>query len=119
MNGSSGIVVHVTSGESRDWNQALRNLSNLYRDESTSTPPDRIEVVVNGAAVRFLLADSPNADRVARIAAAGVTINVCRNTLDRMDRSPEDLVDGVTTVRSGVAEAVRLQRHDTAYLKLP
>lgn len=117
--GFAGIVIHITSGDERDWRQALRNISNLYTNESMPIPPNRTTVVVNGGAVRFLRSSSPEANRLTRIAEAGVHISACANSLERLGYEPGSLADGVETVESGVAEVVRLQWNGNGYLKLP
>lgn len=114
-----GVVAHVTSGDANDWQQALRNLSNLHSDESVPITPELITVVVNGEAVRFLRAEEPDADQVARIVESGVRILACTNSLERFGFSTDELVAGVETVDSGVAEVTRLQWHGNGYLKLP
>lgn len=119
MSNRQGTVIHITSGESSDWQMALRNLLNLYQDESISTPSDMIQVVVNGDATRFLLESAPEATKVTQMAESGVQINACEQSLDRLGHSPDDLADGVTTVPSGVAEVVRIQKRGDSYLKLP
>lgn len=119
MSNSTGVVIHVTSGESSDWQMALRNLANLVRDESVSTPPERMHLVVNGEAVRFLRAEAPEAEKVSRMAAAGVVIDACENSLDRFGYGPSELAEGVTTVESGVAAVARAQQRGDTYLKLP
>ena len=119
MSTQKGIVIHITSGESDDWEMALRNILNLARDESLPTPADTIRVVVNGEAVRFLLETAPGASEVVEMAEAGVRVGACSNSLDRFGHDPATLVDGIATVPSGVAEVVRLQQQDHAYLKLP
>ncbi|WP_302080680.1 DsrE family protein [Salinibaculum rarum] len=119
MSNPDGIVIHVTSGESEDWQTALRNLRNLAQDNSVSTPPELIRVVVNGPAVRFLLAGAPEASRIARMVEAGVQIRACSNSLERFGYATDEVVEGVETVQSGVAQAVRLQQRGSAYLKLP
>jgi intracellular sulfur oxidation DsrE/DsrF family protein len=119
MSLQDGIIIHVTTGEIDGWQTALRNLRNLVQDESVPTPPARIEVVVNGPAVRFLLASSPDSSKVSQVLEAGVGIGVCSNSLARFGHDPDDLVDGVRTVSSGVAEVVRMQAADNSYLKLP
>lgn len=119
MSSHRGIVIHITSGDNSDWQMALRNLSNLYQDESVSTAPGRMKVVVNGDAVRFLLATSPEAPQITKITEAGVQVGACSKSLDRLGFSPNQLAEGVTTIPSGVAEVVRVQQHDATYLKLP
>lgn len=113
-----GIVIHITSGESSDFQMALRNLVNLVQ-ESTSTPPERIRVVVNGDAVRFVLASAPEAAKITRMTESGVGIDACHNSLDRFGYESTQLADGVTTVSSGVAAVVDTQQRGGTYLKLP
>jgi len=119
VSSSNRIVVHITSDDIGGWQTALRNLVNLVGDDSVSTPPDRVQVVVNGPAVRFLLASSPEAQKLTRMADAGVTVSVCSNSLVRFDHEEDTLADGVSTVQSGVAEVVRVQQRGDVYLKLP
>ena len=119
MSSQQGTVIHITSGDSSDWQMALRNLVNLVQDESVSTPPDMMQVVVNGAAVRFLLSSSPEAPKLRQMADAGVEVSVCSNSLDRFGYAPEGLTDGVTVTPSGVAEVARAQQRGDTYLKLP
>jgi len=119
MSAGNEVLAHVTSADSTDWKAALRNVSNLYRNEAVPTPAAQLKLVVNGDAVRNLLAGSPEADRVARMIDEGIKVEACRNSLRRHGYAEADLIDGVDTVPSGVAEVVRLQRHGVAYLKLP
>ncbi|WP_246983879.1 DsrE family protein [Halorientalis marina] len=119
MSTSQSIVIHVTSGESADFETALRNLVNLVQEESVSTPPEKMQVVVNGRAVRFLLATAPEAAKITQMADAGVGIGACANSLDRFGHDSQDLAEGVTTIPSGVAEVARAQQHGATYLKLP
>lgn len=119
MADTEDIVVHITSGETEDWQMALRNLQKLATNESVSTPPESMHVVVNGDAVRFLLAATPEGDRIPQMAEAGVEIEACANSLERLGFSPAELAEGVTITGSGVAEVVRLQQRGYTYLKLP
>ncbi len=119
MSNQQAIVIHISSGSVDDWQMALRNLANLVNDDSVSTPPELIHVVVNGQAVRFLLSSSPEAEKVTQMAEAGVDITACSNSLDRFGHAAVDLAPGVGTVPSGVAAAVRAQQGGSAYLKLP
>lgn len=109
----------ISTDDISDWQMALRNLVNLVNDDSVETPPELIEVVVNGPGVRFLLETSPEAAKVTRMAEAGVELAACTNSLDRFGHAPEALATGVSAVRSGVAEVVRAQQQADTYLKLP
>lgn len=119
MSGQRGVVVQVTTDDIGGWQMALRNLVNLARDESVPTPPEAIQLVVNGPAVRFLLATGPESPKVAQMVEAGVTIAACSNSLDRFGHDSGDLTDGVTTVQSGVGEVLRAQQSGRSYLKPP
>ena len=119
MSSQRSILVHISTDDSSDWQMALRNLANLVNDSSVETPPELMEVVVNGPGVRFLLGSSPEAAKVTRMAEAGVEIVACANSLDRFGHAAQGLAPGVGTVRSGVAEVVRVQQRGDTYLKLP
>lgn len=119
MSKQAAIVVHISSQDSRDWEMAVRNLVNLVNDDSISTPPESMEVVVNGHAVRYLLASGPESERVTQMAQAGVDIVACGNSLERFGYADSALADGVDTVPAGVAEVVRAQQRGSTYLKLP
>ena len=119
MSSQQGIVVHITTDEVSGWEMALRNLQNLVRDESVSTPPSQMQVVINGPGVRFLLASAPDAFKVRKMVDAGVTVCACSNSLSNFGHDREDLTEGVTVVQSGVAEVVRVQQGGINYLKLP
>jgi len=119
MSSHRSILVHVSSDDIGDWRMALRNLVNLVNDDSVETPPELMQVVVNGPGVRFLLETGPEAAKVTRMAEAGVDIAACANSLDRFGHAAQDLATGVGTVRSGVAEVVRVQQRGDTYLKLP
>jgi len=119
MSSQRSILVHISTDDITDWQMALRNLANLVNDDSVETPPELMEVVVNGPGVRFLLDTSPEATKVTQMAEAGVEIAACANSLDRFGHGAQDLAAGVGTVRSGVAEVVRVQQRGETYLKLP
>lgn len=119
MTVQDAIVVHISSQDSRDWTMAVRNLVNLVNDDSVSTSPESMTVVVNGHAVRYLLSTSPESGEVTKMAAAGVDIEACGNSLERFGYTADNLAEGVTTVPAGVAEVVRAQQRGDTYLKLP
>jgi len=119
MGSPQPLVVHITSSDVADWEMALRNLVNLVNDDSVATPPELMQVVVNGHAVRFLLDSAPEASKLTRMANASVDIDACANSLERVGHAATDLAEGVTAVRSGVAEVTRAQGAGATYLKLP
>jgi len=116
MSTQQSIVVHISGQDSRDWEMAVRDLVN---DDSVETPPESMQVVVNGHAVCCLFATSPENERVTQMAEERVTIAACGNSLERFGYSSADLASGVTTIPSGVAEVARAQQRGDTYLKLP
>ncbi len=119
MTTQHALVIHITSDTASDWQMALRNLQNLVRDSSVSTPPEGMQVVVNGPAVRFLLASSPDAHKITKMLQANVTVSVCSNSLSLFDHDPSTVTEGITIVNSGVAEVVRAQQQGKNYVQLP
>lgn len=119
MSSRPSVVVHVSTDAIDDWQMALRNLANLVRDESVPTPPDAMQLVVNGPGVRFLLESSPESAKLSQMVSAGVSVDVCSNSLERFGHDPENLAEGVTTVESGVATVLAAQQSGQSYLKLP
>lgn len=119
MSTHQGIVAHITTEDVSGFQTALRNLRNLAQDDSVSTPAAQIQVVINGPAVRFLRASSPDAGKISGMVSAGVTVNACENSLARFGHEPDEMAEGVSLVQSGVAAVVRAQQGGKHYLKLP
>jgi len=57
-----------------------------------------------------------NHDRIASLMTYGASFRACRQSMDAMDLAPEDLIDGVEVVPSGVLKMARLQQEGAAYV---
>jgi intracellular sulfur oxidation DsrE/DsrF family protein len=119
MSASVTVAVHFSSGDAADWEQAINNVSNLYRDDTVPTGEGDLSLVVNGYAIRFLRRAALESDRVRGMSQAGVRVVACRNSMRRFDVPTDELVEGTVIVDSGVAELTRLQASGAAYLKVP
>jgi intracellular sulfur oxidation DsrE/DsrF family protein len=111
----SHVVVQVSDNDVAKWNLALGNVKNLQialGEQSTD-----IEVVVYGPGIGMLTLDSPVSDKIAAALKSHVKIVACENTLRAAQLTKDDLLDGVGTVPSGVAEIVKRQQAGYAYVR--
>lgn len=110
-------VVHISQNTEEAATRAFNNLKNL----ADAPEIDSVVLVANGPGVHVLLEGSDYAERVREALAADVvSLRACANTLQTMDRSPDDLVPGVdVAVDGGVVELTRLQSEGYAYVKVP
>lgn len=78
----------------------------------------RVRVVVNGPAVQlFRQGSCPQEEKVAEMAAQGVTFAVCANALKAFNVTEAELLPACEVVAAGIVELVRLQREGYAYLR--
>ncbi|WP_135806470.1 DsrE family protein [Halorussus marinus] len=108
-------VFHLITGEEAQQQTALTVAENLSNDETVEM--DDIAVVAQAEGIEPLTAGGDGSETVADLLAAGISFKACSNTLDTMDLSESDLVDGVETVSSGVGELTRLQDDGYAYIR--
>jgi intracellular sulfur oxidation DsrE/DsrF family protein len=109
-------VVEVAVEGSAQWESVLNNIENLQK--AFAPDPTEVEVVAHGKGLAMLQkANAAQSERMAKLAAAGVTFAACENTMRRMKVQKSDLFDFVITVDSGVAEVVRKQEAGWAYLE--
>lgn len=110
-------VVHISQNTDEAATRAFNNLKNL-----ANTPGvDSAVLVANGPGVNVLLEGSDHAERVREALDADVvSLRACANTLQMMDRSPDELIPGVDVAADGgVVELTRLQDDGYAYIKVP
>ena len=105
------LVLHVS--EADRWHAALSNLVNLT---ALDDRPE-VRVVVNGSAVYVLQGEHDQLAHMARTAAAGVTFQICNNSLKAHDIPTENLPDWAQTVPAGVLALAEAQRGGFAYIK--
>ena len=109
-------VIEVTAEAAAQWESVLNNVENMRK--AFAPEPTEVEVVAHGKGLAMLQkTNTEQAERIAKIAATGVTFAACRNTMRRMKVEKSDLFDFAVTVDSGVAEVVRKQEAGWAYLK--
>jgi intracellular sulfur oxidation DsrE/DsrF family protein len=112
------MVFHLDETANARW--ALM-LSNAYLDDS---PRAKLVIVAYGPGIDFLIEGAedrhgnPYEQAVMDLVARGVDFRVCATTLSARDIDKDRLVDGTTTVPSGLTEIARLQLKERyAYVK--
>ncbi|MFB6077052.1 MAG: DsrE family protein [Candidatus Nanohaloarchaea archaeon] len=105
------VVFHVD--ESGKVGMTLANVANLLEDE----PDAAVAVVVNSAAVMDLARGSEYAEEIGALAAEGVEVVACGNSLGKADIGSGELLDPVETVPSGVGMIARRQADGWHYIR--
>ncbi|WP_209329949.1 DsrE family protein [Lunatimonas salinarum] len=108
------VVYQVTKGETVDQEQVIGQLNNILR----ALPNAQIEVVCHGMSLPLVLREkSQVTDGITDLLSRGVAFVACENTMRRAKATKEDLISGVTTVPSGLAEIILRQEQGWAYIK--
>ncbi|MCC5938671.1 MAG: DsrE family protein [Lunatimonas sp.] len=108
------VVFQVTKGEASDQEQVIGQLNNILR----ALPNAQIEVVCHGTSLPLVLREkSLVAEGITDMLSRGVAFVACENTMRRANATKEDLIEGVHTVPSGLAEIILRQEQGWAYIK--
>ena len=109
------IVFEVTTEGAEQWTAVLNNVENVRAALGSAT---EIEVVGHSKGLSMLIAkDNALADRMKKLADAGVTFTACENTMKKKNVTKEQLLPFSKTTDSGVAELVRKQEGGWSYIK--
>lgn len=109
------IVFEVTMEGPEQWTAVLNNVENVCAALGSAT---EIEVVGHSKGLGMLIAkDNALADRMKKLAGAGVAFTACENTMKKKNVTKEQLVPFAKTTDSGVAELVRKQEAGWSYIK--
>ena len=114
QDGRKPILFHVTSGNPAYWNQSLNNAANLQRAEGADKV--FIEIVINGPAIKMLLAESKVEARVTGALTNGVKIVACEQTMKALKLTKNDMIPGIGYVPGGIVEVMNRQREGWAYV---
>lgn len=116
--GPDKVVYHIN--DSANATALMRNVGNHLEVE----PAAKIVVVSHAQGVDFLMNDAKDANgnpyniMVEKLAAKGVTFDVCEITMKSRKLNKQQFIPEVKYVPSGVAEIAKLQfREGYAYLK--
>jgi intracellular sulfur oxidation DsrE/DsrF family protein len=115
------VVFEVTTDGFRKWQGALRNIESARKALGANAV--LIEVVAHGKGLGMLLetngAENPELKaKVKKLQSEGVVFAACESTMRREKIEKKDLVEQVATVDSGVAQVIRKQGQNYAYIKI-
>jgi intracellular sulfur oxidation DsrE/DsrF family protein len=109
-------VVFQMNMPSESWNQLLGNVGNIQK--AFGAEGVQIEVVFYGKGLRALLkTNTEYEERLKKLAADGVILGACQNTMRIQKVTSADIFPFSTEVDSGVAELVRKQEAGWIYIR--
>jgi hypothetical protein len=109
-------VVFQMNMPSESWNQLLGNVGNIQK--SFGADNVQIEVVFYGKGLTALLKTNKEyEERLKKLAADGVVLGACQNSMRLMKVTGDDIFPFSTQVDSGVAELVRKQEAGWTYIR--
>ena len=109
------IVLQVNESNEKKWMEVLANLRNMQRDAGSDKP--QLAVVVIGAGLDMLLADSIAANDIQDALATGVEFLACQNSMQARHLDAADLVDKISYTKAGYLELARRQQQGWTYLR--
>ena len=113
------VVIQASSGDAAAQSLVLNNARNL-QEALGGLDKVQIEVVAYGPGLALLTAENPLADRVKSMATQNIRFSACENTMAAIERRTgkrPELTMGVTTVASGIARIVELDRQGYTYVR--
>ncbi len=110
------VVLQLTSDDETAINNILHNAVNIQ--EFYGMDNVQIAVIAYGAGMEALYGEtSPVRDRVTSLQQYGIEFVGCGNTMDATGHEPEDLIDGVTWVKAGIAEIIERKLDGWIYIR--
>ena len=110
------VVFQMNMPAGDSWNQLLGNVNNIRK--VFAADGIQVEVVFYGKGLTALLKTNKDyEDRLKQLAADGVILAACQNTMRIMKVTSADIFPFSTEVDSGVAELVRKQEAGWTYLR--
>jgi uncharacterized protein len=110
------VVLQMNVANDDSWNQLLGNIGNVttaFQKEGV-----QIEVVFYGKGITALLkTNTAYEERLKKVAADGVILAACQNSMRLRKIKSEDIFPFSTEVDSGVAELVRRQEAGWSYIR--
>ena len=92
----------------------LGNIENILEAE----PKAEIEVVSHGAGMSLIQkSKAKHAPQVKALVTRGVRFAGCENTMKKKNIDKADLLEGVTTVPSGVVQVIKRQHEGFGYFR--
>jgi hypothetical protein len=113
------VFFHLTDSDPAKVNAALTNIQNLV-DVVGWANIEAIELVVHGPGLRAFLVKGIDPDVKAKVEVlltGGLRVDACQITMRRQSIKPEELIEGLTPIPSGVVRVMELQERGYAYIR--
>ena len=113
------IVYHLNEAGAGKASAVLVNIQN-HVDVVGWKNIEALELVVHGPALRTFVRKDLDPDvrgKLDTLLAGGLRLDACQITMARQKLKPEELIEGLTAVPSGVARVMELQELGYAYIK--
>jgi intracellular sulfur oxidation DsrE/DsrF family protein len=113
------VFFHLTESDPQRANAVLTNVQNLVEVVGWSNI-EELELVVHGPGLRPFVAKAIDPEVKAKVEAlltGGMRLDACQNTMRRLSIKPEDLIDGLTPIPSGVVRVMELQEKGYVYIR--
>ena len=108
------VILQVTKADSAEQLVVVSQVKNILK----SLPKAKIEVVCHSQGLPLLVASQTKvAKHIKELIEQGVIFAACENTMERKKIRKEDLLPGVTTVPSAMAELILKQEAGWTYVK--
>lgn len=109
------VVFQVSVGDTQGWNLALNNVKNVKQELGAENVD--AEIVAYGPGIAMLKIDSPVANRIGEVQAAGVKVVACENTMKAQKLTRDDMLSSIGYVPAGVVELMKKQKAGYAYIR--
>ena len=106
--GKPNILIQVSDGDTKTWNQALNVIRNVQAEYGKDKV--NIELVVFGHGSGLLKFDSPLANRIDETLASGASVAMCENTMKGQKLTKDDMHPKIGYVKAGIIEIVEKSR---------
>ena len=110
---------HLNEGDPKKVSAVLTNMQN-YVDIVGWQNIEALELVVHGPGLRPFIAKTIDPEvrgKVEALLTGGMKMGACQITLKRQNIKPEELIEGLPPIPSGVVRVMELQEKGYAYIK--
>ncbi len=113
------VFFHLTEGDPQRASAVLTNVQNFVEVVGWRNI-EVLELVVHGPGLRPFVAKGIDPEVKAKVEAlltGGMSMGACQITMRRQSLKPEDLIDGLKPIPSGVVRVMELEEKGYAYIR--
>jgi intracellular sulfur oxidation DsrE/DsrF family protein len=105
------VVIQVSDGDPKTWNQALNVVANMKANYAKRGVESEIQIVAFGMGIQMLKDDAVVANRVREsMKTGGAQMVACENSMGRFKLTKDMMVDNITYSETGVIYIIDKQR---------